>query len=173
MTRAAPPQWSFADLEFLAQKVTLDPLLQQISGVIDQHQTLLVEHVRQDLQRGLINPATGDNGLDALPRKTPARHPWSRRRSKRGAVPHGIARRWEFVELLQNPVFQRHSVLRAPLWAATYATPRIPGVRIAAAICSLWRSARGTVGMSNRCRDLNIITLHFCFTLTKNSVIPK
>jgi hypothetical protein len=25
MTRATPPQWSFADLEFLAQNVTLDP----------------------------------------------------------------------------------------------------------------------------------------------------
>jgi len=64
MTRATPPQWSFADLEFLAQNVTLDPLLQQISGFIDQHQTL-VEHVRQDLQGGLKNPATGRNGLDA------------------------------------------------------------------------------------------------------------
>ena len=64
MTRATPPQWSFADLEFLAQNVTLDPLLQQISDFIDQHQTL-VEHVRQDLQRGLKNPATGRNGLDA------------------------------------------------------------------------------------------------------------
>jgi IS5 family transposase len=64
MTRATPPQWTFADLEFLAQKITLDPLLQQISDFIDQHQTL-VEHVRQDLQRGLKNPATGRNGLDA------------------------------------------------------------------------------------------------------------
>jgi IS5 family transposase len=44
--------------------VTLDPLLQQISDFIEQHQTL-VEHVRQDLQRGLTNPATGRNGLDA------------------------------------------------------------------------------------------------------------
>jgi IS5 family transposase len=64
MTRATPPQWSFADLEFRAQNVTLDPLLQQISDFIDQPQTL-VEHVRQDLQRGLKNPATGRNGLDA------------------------------------------------------------------------------------------------------------
>ena len=64
MTRATPPQWSFADLEFRAQNITLDPLLQQISNFIDQHQTL-VEHVRQDLQRGLKNSATGRNGLDA------------------------------------------------------------------------------------------------------------
>jgi transposase, IS5 family len=64
MTRATPPQWSFADLEFRAQNITLDPLLQQISDFIDQHQTL-VEQVRQDLQRGLKNHATGRNGLDA------------------------------------------------------------------------------------------------------------
>ena len=64
MTRATPPQWSFADLEFRAQNIALDPLLQQISDFIDQHQTL-VEHVRQDLQRGLKKPATGRNGLDA------------------------------------------------------------------------------------------------------------
>lgn len=64
MTRATTPQWSFADLEFRAQNITLDPLLQQISDFIDQHQTL-VEHVRRDLQRGLKNPATGRNGLDA------------------------------------------------------------------------------------------------------------
>jgi IS5 family transposase len=64
MTRATPPQWSFADLEFRAQNITLDPLLQQISDFIDQHQTL-VEQVRRDLQRGLKNSATGRNGLDA------------------------------------------------------------------------------------------------------------
>jgi len=64
MTRATPPQWSFADLEFRAQHITLDPLLQQISDFIDQHQTL-VEQVRRDLQRGLKNSATGRNGLDA------------------------------------------------------------------------------------------------------------
>jgi len=64
MARATTHQWSFADLEFRAQNITLDPLLQQISDFIDQHQTL-VEHVRRDLQRGLKNPATGRNGLDA------------------------------------------------------------------------------------------------------------
>ena len=64
MTRATPPQVSFADLEFLAQNITLDPLLREISNFFDQHGTL-VEQVRQDLQRGLKNPATGRNGLDA------------------------------------------------------------------------------------------------------------
>jgi IS5 family transposase len=64
MTRATPPQWSFADLEFRAQNITLDPLLQQISDFIEQHPAL-VEQVRQDLQRGLKNPATGRNGLEA------------------------------------------------------------------------------------------------------------
>jgi IS5 family transposase len=64
MTRATPPQISFADLEFLAQNITLDPLLREISNFFDQHGTL-VEQVRQDLERGLKNPATGRNGLDA------------------------------------------------------------------------------------------------------------
>src|SRR5436309_2747184 len=64
MTRATPPQWSFADLEFRAQNITLDPLLQQISDFIEQHPAL-VEQVRQDLQRSLKKPATGRNGLDA------------------------------------------------------------------------------------------------------------
>jgi len=35
MTRATPPQWSFADLEFLAQNVTLDPLLQQRGRTVE------------------------------------------------------------------------------------------------------------------------------------------
>jgi IS5 family transposase len=64
MTRITPPQVSFADLEFLAQNITLDPLLREISNFFDQHGTL-VEQVRQDLQRGLKNPTTGRNGLDA------------------------------------------------------------------------------------------------------------
>ena len=64
MTRVTPPQVSFADLEFLAQNITLDPLLREISNFFDQHGTL-VEQVRQDLERGLKNPATGRNGLDA------------------------------------------------------------------------------------------------------------
>ncbi len=64
MTRAADPQISFADLEFLNQNVKLDPLLQAISNFIDSHSEL-IEVVRQDLERGLKNPATGRSGLSA------------------------------------------------------------------------------------------------------------
>jgi transposase, IS5 family len=64
MTRAADPQISFADLEFLNQSVKLDPLLQAISDFIDNH-VELVESVRQDLEHGLKNPATGRHGLSA------------------------------------------------------------------------------------------------------------
>lgn len=64
MTRAADPQISFADLEFLNQSVQLDPLLQAISEFIDRHAEL-IEIVRQDLERGLKNPATGRSGLSA------------------------------------------------------------------------------------------------------------
>ena len=64
MTRAADPQISFADLEFLNQNVKLDPLLQNISDFIGQH-AKLVEIVRRDLERSLKNPATGRSGLSA------------------------------------------------------------------------------------------------------------
>jgi transposase, IS5 family len=64
MTRATSPQVSFADLEFRAQNITLDPLLREVSNFFDQHETL-VEQVRQDLERGLKNPATGRHGLEA------------------------------------------------------------------------------------------------------------
>jgi IS5 family transposase len=64
MTRAADPQISFADLAFLNQNVRLDPLLQGISDFIDRHAEL-IELVRQDLVRGLKNPATGRSGLSA------------------------------------------------------------------------------------------------------------
>ncbi|HYA41467.1 MAG TPA: ISNCY family transposase [Syntrophobacteraceae bacterium] len=64
MTRAAISQISFADLEFLAQGISLDPTLQAISGFIDKHGHL-VDKVRRDLQRGLKNPKTGRNGLTA------------------------------------------------------------------------------------------------------------
>jgi IS5 family transposase len=62
MTRALDPQWSFADLEFLNQGVRLDPLLAAISEFLDRHGAL-VEAVRQDLERGLKNPATGRDGM--------------------------------------------------------------------------------------------------------------
>lgn len=64
MTRAADPQISFADLEFLNQNVKLDPLLQNISDFVDGHAEL-IEFVRRDLERGLKNPATGRSGLSA------------------------------------------------------------------------------------------------------------
>lgn len=64
MTRSIRRQISFADVEFLAQGVSLEPMLQAISNFIDQHGKL-VEKVRRDLERGLKNPKTGRNGLTA------------------------------------------------------------------------------------------------------------
>jgi transposase, IS5 family len=62
MSRAATPQVSFADLEFMLQSIFLDPVLQGISAFLAEHQEM-IEKVRGDLQRGLKNPATGRNGL--------------------------------------------------------------------------------------------------------------
>ena len=64
MTRSASSQISFADVEFLAQGICLEPMLQAISDFIDQHGHL-VDKVRRDLQRGLKNPNTGRDGLSA------------------------------------------------------------------------------------------------------------
>lgn len=64
MTRAADPQFTFADLEFTRQGIQLDPLLRHISDFLDEHGAL-VELVRQDLERGLKKPGTGRNGLTA------------------------------------------------------------------------------------------------------------
>ena len=64
MTRALDRQWSFADLELLDQSVQLDPLLAAISEFIERHDAL-VEAVRRDLERGLKNPATGRDGMNA------------------------------------------------------------------------------------------------------------
>jgi len=64
MTRSTSGQISFADVEFLAQGVRLEPMLQVISDFIDQHGHL-VDKVRRDLQRGLKNPNTGRDGLSA------------------------------------------------------------------------------------------------------------
>jgi IS5 family transposase len=64
MTRAADPQFSFADVEFLNQHVELDPLLQSVAGFLERHGEL-VEMVRRDLERGLKNPRTGRSGLTA------------------------------------------------------------------------------------------------------------
>ena len=64
MTPALERQWCFADLEFVAQRAQLDPLLEAISQFIERH-AVLVEAVRRDLQRGLKHPATGRCGLSA------------------------------------------------------------------------------------------------------------
>lgn len=58
------PQVSFADLEFIRQGVHMEPVLRSISDFLS-NQAGLVERVRQDLERGLKNPATGRNGLTA------------------------------------------------------------------------------------------------------------
>ena len=64
MTRIPDPQPSFADLEFVKQGVFLCPVLQTISGFIDEHPEL-ADKVRQDLGRGIKHPDTGRNGLTA------------------------------------------------------------------------------------------------------------
>jgi IS5 family transposase len=64
MTRAADPQVSFADLEFIRQGVDLEPLLKKISQFLDE-QPDMVALVRQDLERGLKQPTTGRKGLTA------------------------------------------------------------------------------------------------------------
>jgi transposase, IS5 family len=62
MTRIAEPQLGFADLELRHQGVHLDPQLQAIAALLDDHAPL-VEQVRQDLVRGLKNPNTGRHGI--------------------------------------------------------------------------------------------------------------
>ena len=62
MSRTPEPQLSFADLELRYQGVQLDPLLQGIVRFLDDH-AALVEHVRQDLTRGLKDPNTGRSGM--------------------------------------------------------------------------------------------------------------
>ncbi len=64
MRLGTQPQPSFADLEFQAQGVALEPLLQGIADLLDQHGDL-IELVRQDLVRGLRRPTTGRTGLTA------------------------------------------------------------------------------------------------------------
>ena len=60
--RAERDQISFADLEFMAQGVLLEPLLQTISDFMEEHAEL-VEAVRGDLERDLEKPETGRRGL--------------------------------------------------------------------------------------------------------------
>ncbi len=54
MPRSTKPQISFADWELLQQGIVLEPLLQNISDFLDDHEEL-IEPVRRDLQRGLKN----------------------------------------------------------------------------------------------------------------------
>lgn len=62
MPRSTKPQISFADWELLQQGIVLEPLLQNISDFLDDHEEL-IKPVRRDLQRGLKNPRTGRSGL--------------------------------------------------------------------------------------------------------------
>ena len=62
MARITASQISFADCEFLQQKIFLEPLLQAISDFLEQHKRM-IEKVGRDLERGLKNPSTGRHGL--------------------------------------------------------------------------------------------------------------
>lgn len=62
--RASRRQSTFADLEFLAQEISLDPVLERLSTFLDQHAEL-VELVHRDLVRGLKRPGSGRQGLSA------------------------------------------------------------------------------------------------------------
>jgi IS5 family transposase len=64
MSRAAAPQISFADLEFMHQRIHLEPTLRAIADFLDTHASL-VDGVRRDLDRGLKHPATGRHGVTA------------------------------------------------------------------------------------------------------------
>jgi IS5 family transposase len=57
-------QSSFADLEFLTQRISLDPVLEQLSAFLDQYGDL-VDLVHRDLMRGLKRPQHGRRGLSA------------------------------------------------------------------------------------------------------------
>jgi IS5 family transposase len=56
------PQLSFADLQLQSLGLHLDPALQRIADFLKQH-AILVELVRQDLQRGLKKPDVGRRGI--------------------------------------------------------------------------------------------------------------
>jgi len=64
MTRIADTQVSFADLEFLAQGIDLDPILKRISEFLDDHPKI-VKLVGKDLKRGLKKPDMGRCGITA------------------------------------------------------------------------------------------------------------
>lgn len=62
MSRLLHPQLSFADLELQRQGIHLDSTLQGIADFLEEH-SVLVEHVRQDLERGLKKPNAGRHGI--------------------------------------------------------------------------------------------------------------
>lgn len=62
MSRTSDRQLSFADLEFMRQRVHLEPLLQAISDFLDLH-SAPIEQVGKDLARGLKKPDAGRHGL--------------------------------------------------------------------------------------------------------------
>ena len=64
MTRIADTQVSFADLEFLAQGIDLDPILKRISEFLDDHPKI-VKLVGKDLERGVKKPDMGRCGITA------------------------------------------------------------------------------------------------------------
>lgn len=62
MPRTEKPQISFADWELLQQGISLDPLLQDISEFLEDHEEM-IDAVRRDLEQGLKKPRTGRRGL--------------------------------------------------------------------------------------------------------------
>jgi len=64
MTRQAGQQISFADAELICQGVSLDPILQCISDLLDR-QADLVDKVHADLVQGLKRSRTGRDGISA------------------------------------------------------------------------------------------------------------
>src|SRR5580704_10755043 len=64
MSRAVTLQRTFDDLALTQQGVVLEPLLQAISDLLDDHEGLITT-IQGDLQRGLKNPDTGRKGLTA------------------------------------------------------------------------------------------------------------
>ena len=65
MSRTTAPQVSFADWELMQQRSTLDPLLAEVSDLLDQEEEV-IESVRLDLERGLKRPAMGRGGLTPI-----------------------------------------------------------------------------------------------------------
>ena len=61
MSRAVNLQRTFDDLALMQQGVVLEPLLQAISDLLDDHEGLITT-IQGDLQRGLKNLETGRKG---------------------------------------------------------------------------------------------------------------